>query len=154
MHKYILSLTVPFSCPHKFLSLINFIVIIGAVNTSLWRNLYVILCDRVCVYVFPLYRYSIQSDSNLLIALMPHMRAHTQCTIYEVFSRIILHNCSFLINLGKSLCLIPCLLICLYHFLSLFLFLSFSTYYLSFAVSFPLLYTCLKNRFYSLHKIV
>lgn len=101
----------------------------------------------VCVYVFPLYRYSIQSDSNLLIALMPHMRAHTQCTIYEVFSRIILHNCSFLINLGKSLCLIPCLLICLYHFLSLFLFLSFSTYYLSFAVSFPLLYTCLKKSF-------
>lgn len=50
IHIY-LSLTVPFSYLHKFLSLIYFIVIIGAINTSHWRILYVRLCDRVCVCV-------------------------------------------------------------------------------------------------------
>lgn len=124
IYLYILSLTVPFSCPHKFLSLINFIVIIGAINTSHWRNLYVILCDRVCVCV-PLYRTWFSQIFQFINRInVQHMRAHTQCTIYEVFSRIILHNCSFLlINLGKSLCPNPCLLISVTLSLSLSLFL-------------------------------
>lgn len=141
MHTYILSLTVPFSCPHKFLSLIFFIVIIG-LNQHVSLKKLVCYIMWSCVCMCSSFSYLIQSDYDLIIALMQHMRAHAQCTIYEVFSRIILHSCSFLNNLGISLCLIPCLSVSISLSLPISLFVIFHPLYLS-----HFLYTCLKNRF-------